>query len=412
MKILHIYDGHERVYPGQGSVPTVVYELAKHVAERGHEVVVIERKWNGLCSEDVLDGVKFKRLDLKIGSNVPYTEVPYVQIKSLHGTTRLVVSRCEFAYKAMKLLKDERFDVIHAHLPFAASILVTLRPKLGDRMVYTAHVGEEGKRFGLSASAPLLLKLFSPDVYLMKRVKRVVVLNESLKEKLLTYKGIEAEKIEVIPNGIDVKKFGRFTNDEVEKVKKKYEVDGKLIVMYSGTITPRKGIKTLVRGAEIVVKQGYRDVVFLACGNYNIDRGFYEEIMSYIISKGLKEHVKFTGFIPYKDLLILYSACDIFVLPSFEEGFSCSLAEALASGKPLVGSDVGGTRSMIRGGWNGFLIKPGSEEELAKRLIYLITNPKERDRMGRNSRKLAEEAFDWSKIAEKYIEVYEEVVKE
>jgi len=152
-------------------------------------------------------------------------------------------------------------------------------------------------------------------------------------------------------------------------------------------------------------------VVFLACGNYNIDRGFYEEIMSYIASKGLKEYVKFTGFIPYEDLLILYSACDIFVLPSFEEGFGCSLAEALASGKPLVGSDVGGIRSMIRDGWNGFLIKPGSEEELAKHLLYLIANPKERDRMGRNSKKLAEEVFDWSKIAERYIEVYEEVVK-
>ncbi|RLF07945.1 MAG: glycosyltransferase family 4 protein, partial [Thermoprotei archaeon] len=100
-----------------------------------------------------------------------------------------------------------------------------------------------------------------------------------------------------------------------------------------------------------------------------------------------------------------------FVLPSLEEGFGVVLTEALASGKPLVGSNVGGIPAQIKDGWNGFLVESGNEKQLAEKIRYLIDNPEERERMGENSRKLAREEFDWEKIAERYLKVYEEVAK-
>jgi len=132
-------------------------------------------------------------------------------------------------------------------------------------------------------------------------------------------------------------------------------------------------------------------------------------LINYVKKNNLEKNIKFTGFIPYDDLRALYSACDIFVLPSFEEGDPIALKEALASGKPLIGSRVGGIPIQIRDSWNGFLVEPGNEKQLAEKIKYLIENEEERERMGKNSKRLAEEEFDWGKIAERYLEVYEEV---
>jgi glycosyltransferase involved in cell wall biosynthesis len=125
------------------------------------------------------------------------------------------------------------------------------------------------------------------------------------------------------------------------------------------------------------------------------------------------QHALATGYVSdYEELKALYAICDIFVLPSFEEGDPIALKEALASGKPLIGSNVGGIPMQIEDGWNGFLIEPGNEKQLYGKIKYLIENEDVRKRMEKNSRKLAEEEFDWNKIVDKYFEVYKYIMVE
>jgi len=404
MRIIHVYDGHERVFPGEGSVPSIVYYLAKYTAKKGYDVTVLERRWVGTNYEEEIDGIKFVRFDLNICSKVSNREVVYDLVRKPYGLQRLVLDRTVFALKANKYLKQNDFDIVHVHLPFAANVLINLNRKIREKMVYTAHIGEEKKRFKLNSGKeiPLLLRFFSPDLYLMKRVRKSVVLNEPLKEKLIE-KGIEEGKLEVIPNGVNVDDFN-LSKEEIERVKEKYELN-ETTVMFSGTVTPRKGVEYLVRAAEILKEN---NVLFLIVGNTNLDREYADKVMEYAKQRNLK--VRFTGFVPYGDLKALYSACDIFVLPSFEEGHGITLTEAMASGKPLIGTKVGGIPAQIKDGWNGFLVEPGNERQLAEKIKYLIDNPEERERMGKNSRKLAREEFDWEKIAERYLKVYEEVV--
>jgi len=403
MRIIHVYDGHERVFPGEGSVPIVVYYIAKYTAKKGYDVTVLERRWVGTDYEEGIDGIEFVRFDLNICSNVSNKEVVYDLVRKPSGVLRFVLDRTVFALKANKYLKQNDFDVIHVHLPFAANILINVNRRLREKMVYTAHIGEEKKRFALDSSAPSVLKLFSPDLYLMKRIKKSVVLNEPLKEKLIN-KGIEEEKLEVVPNGIDVDEFN-LSKEEVERVKRKYELnDDKVVVMFSGSITPRKGVIHLVKAVEMIDDD---KILLLIVGSPNVDREYAKMVVDYVKKKNI--NAKFTGFVPYEDLKALYSACDIFVLPSFEEGHGIVLTEALASGKPLIGSNVGGIPMQIRDGWNGFLVEPGNERQLVEKIKYLIENEEERKIMGKNSRRLAEEVFDWKKIAENYLKVYKEV---
>jgi len=90
MKVIHVYDGHERVYPGEGSVPSVVYQLARATAELGHDLTVLERRWEGTDYEEEINGIKFVRFDLNICSNVSNEEIVYEQIRSPKGVLRLI----------------------------------------------------------------------------------------------------------------------------------------------------------------------------------------------------------------------------------------------------------------------------------------------------------------------------------
>jgi glycosyltransferase involved in cell wall biosynthesis len=403
MRIIHVYDGHERVLPGEGSVPTVVYNIAKHTAKKGHEVIVLERRWVGTDYEDEKDGIKFIRFDLKICSNISNKEIVYDQIRRPGGALRFILDRCVFALKANTRLKLYHFDVIHVHLPFAANVLVSLNDELKLKTVYTAHADEY--RLGLSKflKPPFVVRIFSPDLYLMKRVRKSVVLNEALKEKLVK-KGIPKEKLEVIPNGVNVEDFN-VSKEEVERVRRKYGLEG-VVVMFAGAVVPRKGVLELMRAAELLNRT---DILFLIVGNLDLDREYARKVMEYAESK--KINAKFTSFVLYEDLKALYSACDVFVLPSLEEGHGLALTEAMASGKPLIGSNVGGISMQIRDGWNGFLVEPGNVKQLAEKIRYLVENEEERKRMGRISKRLAKEKFDWKEITNRYLEIYEEIVE-
>jgi len=89
------------------------------------------------------------------------------------------------------------------------------------------------------------------------------------------------------------------------------------------------------------------------------------------------------------------------------EGDPLVVVEAMASGRPVIGTKVGGIPQKIKDGWNGFLIEPANEQQLAGKIKYLVDNPEERKRMGANSRRYAEEEYDWSKIAERLLQVYQ-----
>lgn len=412
MKIVHVYDGHERVFPGVGSVPYIAYNIAKYTAARGHDVTVLERRWEGLDYREEIEGIKFERIDLSIGSSIPYEEVPQNVIKSPVRFLRFILDRTEFALKTLRCLRKNNFDVIHVHLPFVAVILVTLSRKLRRKMIYGEQIGDAKKRLnaGSLEDKSLSFSFFSPDIYLMKRVKKVVMSNEKWHSEVISSGKVKSVNITVIPTGVDTRKFG--SDIDMGDIKDKYGLTDKITILFASIFIPRKGVEYLVKAANIVVNDfDYKNALFLLAGNISIEKKYVEMIRELIREYKLDENVKIIGYIPQEELKKLYVASDIYVLPSLDDGTPPSLSEPLACGKPLIGTNVGGIVSMIKEGWNGFLVESANEKQLADKIKYLIDHPKERVRMGENSRKIAEDEFDWKKIAEKYLEVYEEVAK-
>ncbi|MFB6187082.1 MAG: glycosyltransferase family 4 protein, partial [Halobacteriaceae archaeon] len=300
--------------------------------------------------------VDFQRMNLWTGADKPWSRVPYEMIDSPLAILRLVGDRTWFAVRALYELNQLSFDILHVHLPFTANVLVTLAPWLRDKMIYTAHVGEEDIRFNLEYddNTPAPLRYFSPDIYLMNRVAYNTVLNPDLYSKLQEKTNIS--NIKVIPNGVDLEEFPA-TEQEVEEVKDRYDLSN-VSVLFAGSITPRKGVDTLIEAANIANRKLGSNLNIILVGNTDIDAGFVLDLKEEIEENDIENIIEFTGFIPWNDLKGLYSACDIFTLPSREEGFGMVVTEALASGKPVIGTNVGGIQSQVIDGDNGFLIEP------------------------------------------------------
>lgn len=409
MKIVHLYDGHEKIYQGRGSLPRIVWNIARRTAAHGHDVTVMERQWAGLSATDSHDGVNFQRLALRTGSNEPWADVPYEMVNSVSGMTRLMVDRLNFGLAARRMLDSIEFDVLHVYLPFAANVLVTIAPRFRHRMVYTAQLGE----LRLNAltdqdedlKAPEILEVFSPDIYLAKRVGHTTVLNQSIK-RIFEQNGVPSYKLTHIPNGVDIAKFSQVESDARERVAAKYNLEDRTIVLFVGTVMPRKGVLPLVKAADIVINdRDFSDIRVVIAGENDLDEEYTDEIREYIEKTDMNDNFVFTGYLTDSDLLPLYELSDIFVLPSFEEGFGMVVSEAMSTGTPAIGSAISGIDQQIEDEKTGYLVEPGNPDALAEKISELLENTEKRERMAERSERKAEQ-FSWDTIVEQYIDVY------
>jgi glycosyltransferase involved in cell wall biosynthesis len=176
-------------------------------------------------------------------------------------------------------------------------------------------------------------------------------------------------------------------------------------VLFMGIIGGRKGAWDLLQAARNVVaaEPGTR---FVFAGNGEVDR-LKEEIRV----RGLSGNVEAPGWVSGTDRLRAFADADVFCLPSYAEALPLSVAEAMASGLPVVSTDVADIPEQVREGVTGFLVRPGDPELLADRLLHLVRDPAERQRMGQAGRRRAIESFDLDVVARRCVSLWTEAVE-
>ncbi|WP_159077107.1 glycosyltransferase family 4 protein [Halococcoides cellulosivorans] len=411
LTVVHVYDGHEQVYDGRGSVPRVVWHLAHETAREGHDVRVVERQWAGLPASASHDGVTFDRIALRTGADEPWERVPYDQVTSPLGLARLVADRTNFARRARRRLQVIDPDVIHVHLPFAASVLATVAPGLRERTVYTAHLGElrldvltDDQRADGLVSAPSILSVASPDRYLATRVAHTTVLNDDVADAFVDC-GVDPATVSVLPNGVDLERFGDVPTAERERVREAYGLGDGPVVLFVGTVMPRKGVLDLVRAIGQVDGPALDLVV---AGEDDLDGEYVDRVQATARDVGVAGALTMPGFVPEADLPALYAIADLFVLPSLEEGFGMTAVEALAAGTPVVGTTVGALPDLLGAGEQGLLVDPNDPDALAAAIDRALA-----DRTGPSVERAARERaaeYSWSTVAQQCIATYEEII--
>lgn len=193
-----------------------------------------------------------------------------------------------------------------------------------------------------------------------------------------------ARKTEVIPTGIDSSAYGAVSRPS-----------GPVTVTYVGRLESVKGVEDFLAAAVSVLRDFPQTKVQVV--------GWYKP--GHPLEQQYRDQVIFTGL--RHDIPEILASTDIFVLPSYSEGLSNALQEAMASGCACIASDVGGNRYLIQNGISGLLFPAGDREALRSHLRRLIEDPAKLRSLGIAARRRIEETFDWKKVGEQYRAFFE-----
>jgi L-malate glycosyltransferase len=298
-------------------------------------------------------------------------------------------------FSMLRLVGRIKPDVIHVHAPnFFSSNVIPIAKLKSIPIVATVHLGEVD---------PVGNPLFSFRKYALARFNKIIAVSNYTKSLALNA-GVEGNKISVIYNSCDETFFCHGRNKDTIRKKHNIPVDTKLII-FVGQLIKRKGVSYLIDSLKILrnTLDGFLAII--------VGQGEeLQNLQSMVKEYGLMNHVEFRGNVTRTVLAELYSAADVFVLPSSSEGHSVALVEAMASGLPLVASDIEGSRVSIQDGVNGYLFETGNVEKLARKLALILADSNLQQKMSSNSSKIYLEKFSTKRLIDNYLEIYNSLI--
>lgn len=369
MKILML--NHEFPPVGGGASP-ITFELSKQLVQMGHRVDVVTMHYRDLPRFETIDGVNIYRTPaIRKRPNICYT----------HELATYVPGAL---IKTIRLARREKYDIIHCHFIIPGGPLAWLVSKsAGVPFIITCHgsdvPGYNPDRFKLMHKV-----LLPPWRFLVRRTSLLTSPSESLKKLILdSYPGA---KINIVPNGI--------YTDQFSPGKK-----SKSILMCS-RILPRKGFQYAIEAVKDMELDWQVHVVG--------EGPYLPELKR--LAENSKTPIKFWGWLDKNDpkFYELFNKSSIFVFPSEAENFPAVLLEAMSAGMAIITSTAGGCPEVV--GKAGLLVEPRDTEGIREMLVQLVESEELRQQLGEHALKRAEQQFNWKKIAQQYLNCYNEVI--
>jgi glycosyltransferase involved in cell wall biosynthesis len=232
---------------------------------------------------------------------------------------------------------------------------------------------------------------------------RMIAVSDDLRSYLIGELNLKnTDKILTLHNGIDLQKYS--ARDSSDKLRAQLSLKPHtLIAGTTGSLHPVKGMHFLLLAMEQVIKR-IPNFKLIIAGTGDLE----QDLKQQAICLGIEKNVLFLGF--RSDIPDLLNLFDIYVCSSISEGLSLSILEAMATGKPVVATEVGGNHELINPDENGFLVPPADPAALAKKIIILAENRELRERLGRNGRAMVETKFSLEKMITEYQILYEKLI--
>lgn len=232
-----------------------------------------------------------------------------------------------------------------------------------------------------------------------RRAGRIITISESTKRDAVRLLHVDAARVDVAPPGVDAQFFRSMEAKTIEAFRREKNLP-EHFVLCIGTREPRKNIPSLLRAFALARRQlQFPHRLVLAGG-----RGWMDADISHVLQEtGLEHEVLFPGFVPHEELPLWYHGADVFVYPSQYEGFGMPVLEALASGTPVITSNVSSLPEAAADA--ALLIDPGSPEQLAEALVRVLRDQALREEMKTRGIKHAHQ-FTWDRTAQVTAESY------
>lgn len=323
----------------------------------------------------------------------------------------------EFVEQLLKFQKQSgiEYQIVHTNYWISSWVGMELKKIQGTKQVHTYHSLGAVKYKSIS-TIPLISKTrLGVEKAVLETAETIVATSPQEKEhmrSLVSSKG----NIDIIPCGTDVERFGSV---EREEARQQLGIDPETkVIFYVGRFDQRKGIETLVRAVSQSQLRGKTPLKLIIGGGSRpgqsdgLERDRIESIVNEL---GMSSFTSFPGNLDHEILPTYYAAADVCVVPSHYEPFGLVAIEAMASGTPVVASDVGGLQFTVVPGETGLLAPAKDEVAFAAAIDQIISNPTWRNKLGEAAKHRVRTKFSWdgvaSQLSDLYIDLLQQPVK-
>ena len=225
-----------------------------------------------------------------------------------------------------------------------------------------------------------------------------------------TSSGIPSEKIHLIPNAVDTRRFIRVEPAEKITLRKKLNLpQHATIVIYTGRLVSYKGLPLLLKVWD-EIRRKHENVLLILAGTGGLDIHNCEEVLrEYVKANRLENQVVFTGAV--QNVPEYLQASDLFVFPSENDAFPSSIVEAMACGLPVVSTPVGAIKTIITHGKTGLLIQPGNAEHLYQALGVILSDKEMGSRLGKAACQSIQDLYSAEIVSKKYLTLFQGLIE-
>lgn len=399
MRVLHILDHSIPLQSGY-AFRTLSILKAQRALEWETFHLTGPKQGKSDVTEEVVDGWQFYR-----------TRPPGGILEGVPGLSEIELMG-EIAYRVEQVAKRVRPHILHAHSPILNAIpALRVGRRLGIPVVYELRALWEDAAVdhGTTREGSLRYRLSRAlETWVLRRAGAVTTICEGLREEILG-RGVRPEKVTVIPNAVDIDEFSTGRTPD-PALKTRLGLDGARVLGFIGSFYAYEGLVVLFRALRLMLDRGESVRVLLVGG------GRQEPELKRLAGElGLEKHVVFAGRVPHGEVQSYYDLVDVLVYPRLSMRLTELVTplkplEAMAQGRLLVASDVGGHRELIRPGETGVLFSAGDPEALAAAVVDLLAHPERWPDLKRNGRAFVERERNWRASVARYRPVYEALI--
>ena len=370
-----------------GGISKVVYDLSHKMVKEGNEVTVVTYK-DG-------DNVKYYEND----KGVEVYRVDNYMIRANNFIDWIMQLNFNMITKVNEIInKNGKFDVIHAHDWLVSYSAKSIKESYNISLISTIHATESGRNSGIHDETQRYIN--DSEWMLTYESSEVIVNSNYMKNEVQKLFGLPYDKINVIPNGVNLQLFSNVNIDY--DFRRQYAMDNEKIILYVGRLVYEKGIQNLIAAMPKILDR-YHDSKLIICGR----GGMIDELREQVKYLGIDNKVYFAGYCDSKKMQKMYKCADVAVFPSTYEPFGIVAIESMLSGTPTIVSDVGGLNEIVEHGVTGMKSYAGNANSIADSVLALLFDPKLCANISQNAIKKVKENYNWAKITDNTYYVYQ-----
>ncbi|MFC2052220.1 glycosyltransferase family 4 protein [Chloroflexota bacterium] len=366
-------------YPIIGGAEIFTQYVAEHLVKKRHSVDVISVRRGNLPRYERINGVNVYRVN--------YLRVRYLRFLTFFPS---------LIWQTVNLDRRKNYDIIHSVCSMAIEAGALTSKLCGKKHLITAQGGGDLLEYVSQKSILDGLRKCLIN-YSLRNANLVHAVSAYMKEKA---KQLGAKEVTVIPNGVDTSKFKPMNK---QKLREKYGYSQQeSIIVSTSRLTPKNGIPDLIKAAARV-SQEFPDIRLIIIGD-GVQRPELERLIHEL---RLESKVELLGSVPNAQIPKYLNMADLFVRPALAEGFGISFIEAMACHIPVIGSSVGGILDIIEDESNGFMVTPGDVNDIAQKIVTLLSNKELSQKLADEGYKTVQEKFTWAAVLKQFDSLYE-----